>query len=361
LHFWAGRVYPKIMNVESLVARVKHNCNVSDARFWGYYSLCGMLIRMRSLYRAERGMMPWEPINRDEIGRWISEREHLWESLENDDYISLEIDKAECDPFDPFDINEKLDDYGLVYGSGYGIFSKPTFFLARPYRVTNAENHRIIITGDELCRDLSSSPAMQQGGVIIIRRLPLFSFIWERLTELRGRRFPGLLHQVFSLYRIDSEGGPSGRLTEAIEKLADDITGILILHELGEAEWADDAWLEILASAEERELEFQLRAMKDMLADTARSGPLRKIINSRDLKGMYLYMFLLDPYRRKLFPEIQQAFQVLIENSSWDCFEDVFAAIFERVRYLYDEILLAWRDRGEMNLVKKILSDAEAL
>ncbi len=346
--------------MESLVARVKHNCNVSDARFWGYYSLCGMLIRMRTLYRAERGMMPWEPINRDEIGRWISEREHLWESLENDDYMSLEIDETVCDPFDPFDINQKLDGYGLIYGAGYGIFSKPTFFLARPLSVTNADNHRIIISGDELCRDLSSSPAMQQDGVIIIRRLPLLSFIWERLSELRGRRFPGLLHQVFSLYRIDPEDRNDSRLKESIEKLADDITGLLIHHELGEAEWADDDWLELLGSVRERELEFELRAIKDMLADAAMSGPLRKIINARDHKGLYLYMFILDPYRRKLFPELQQAFQTLVAIDSWEPFEDIFEGIFEKVRSLYDEILNGWRESGDMSLVKRILSGQRA-
>ncbi len=348
-----------IMNVESLVAGVKHNCNVSDARFWGYYSLCGMLIRMRSLYRAEKGMMPWDPINGDEIGKWITDRERLWESLQNDDYKNLEFETGEFDPFDPAGINDKIAGHGLVYGAGYGMFTKSTFFLARTVTIESKNNHRIIITGGELCRDLSASPAMQQGGVIIIRRLPLLSFIWERLSELRGRRFPGLLHKVFSLYRIDPEDRNDSRLEESIEKLADDITGILILHELGEAEWADDAWLEILASAEERELEFRLRAVKDMLADAAISGPLRKIINTRDHKGLYLYMFILDPYRRKLFPELQQAFQVLVENSSWNFFEDIFAAIFERVRYLYDEIILAWRQRGDMNLVKKILSDIE--
>ncbi len=344
------------MNVESLVARVKHNCNVSDARFWGYYSLCGMLIRMRSLYRAEQGMMPWEPINGDEIGKWIAERERLWESLENDDYINLEFDEEECDPFDPARINDRISGDGLVYGAGYGIFAKPTFFLARTASVESRDNYRVIITGDELCRDLSASPAMQQGGVIVIRRFPLLSFIWERLTELRGRRFPGLLQEVFSLYSIDPEDKNDGRLKESVEKLADDITGLLIHHELGEAEWADDDWLELLGSVRERELEFELRAIKDMLADAAITGPLRRIINARDHKGLYLYMFILDPYRRKLFPELLQAFQTLVGSGSWGPFDDIFEDLFGKVRFLYDEILNGWRESGDLSLVKRILS-----
>jgi len=35
------------MDIKKLIDQIKFNCNLSDARFWGYYSICGLLLRMR--------------------------------------------------------------------------------------------------------------------------------------------------------------------------------------------------------------------------------------------------------------------------------------------------------------------------
>jgi hypothetical protein len=44
---------------ETLHKDIKFNCDVSDARFWGYFSICGLLMRYRDLYRSEQGLEPY--------------------------------------------------------------------------------------------------------------------------------------------------------------------------------------------------------------------------------------------------------------------------------------------------------------
>jgi hypothetical protein len=44
-----------MIDIESFTSQVKRNCNISDAKYRGYYSLCGLLLRLRDLsYTALR-------------------------------------------------------------------------------------------------------------------------------------------------------------------------------------------------------------------------------------------------------------------------------------------------------------------
>ena len=59
---------------EDLIRDVKLNCDISDAKYWGYFSVCGLLMRYRDLFRSEMGLKPWSEISRTEIAAWL--REH---------------------------------------------------------------------------------------------------------------------------------------------------------------------------------------------------------------------------------------------------------------------------------------------
>ena len=72
-----------MIDIESIISQVKHNCNISDARHWGYYSLCGLLLRLRELYRSEKGIPLWGKMPQEDIGGWIASRENLWRELED--------------------------------------------------------------------------------------------------------------------------------------------------------------------------------------------------------------------------------------------------------------------------------------
>ena len=116
---------------DTVPADIKFNCDVSDARYWGYFSICGLLMRYRDLFRSEHGLPPWAEFGRSEITEWIARKEARWPELEKRDFKDIMIDDVPYRPFDVFEINRALIPKGLVYGAGYGMYLKPTFFLAR--------------------------------------------------------------------------------------------------------------------------------------------------------------------------------------------------------------------------------------
>ncbi len=79
----------QMIDVQLISSQIKHNCNISDARYWGSYSLCGLLLRLRELYRAESGVGLWEKIQQKEIGEWIAKRESLWKELEDENFRDI--------------------------------------------------------------------------------------------------------------------------------------------------------------------------------------------------------------------------------------------------------------------------------
>src|SRR5512143_3076915 len=103
--------------------QVKHNCDISDAKFWGYYSICGLLMRYRELYRSEHRLAPWDSIANDEVAKWIQERESLWQALGDKELQQIVFEGKSYDPFDVNGLNSALQDTGLLYGAGYGTFN----------------------------------------------------------------------------------------------------------------------------------------------------------------------------------------------------------------------------------------------
>ena len=67
--------------VENLAAQVRHNCRVSDARSWGFHSICGLLLRLREQYKWEQGLEPWSKAETADVLPWIEQREAEWETL----------------------------------------------------------------------------------------------------------------------------------------------------------------------------------------------------------------------------------------------------------------------------------------
>ena len=43
-----------------LLKTIKHNCDISDARDNGIYSICTLVLKLRNLYKWEHGLEPWE-------------------------------------------------------------------------------------------------------------------------------------------------------------------------------------------------------------------------------------------------------------------------------------------------------------
>ena len=115
----------------ALLKDIKFNCDVSDARFWGSFSICGLLMRYRDLYRSEQRREPWAAVSSEEIGPWIQQKESRWPELEGQPFRDLVLQGRRFGPFDSGPVNQVLRTEGIVYGAGYGMYLKPTFFLAR--------------------------------------------------------------------------------------------------------------------------------------------------------------------------------------------------------------------------------------
>jgi hypothetical protein len=346
------------MDMENLKEQVKLNCTISDARFWGYYSICGLLMRLRELYRSEKNLMPWDKTPREEISEWIAAREARWKSLEHEKFHPLEIGDAVYDPFDVDGLNTLLNREGLVYGGGYGRFNKPTFFLATLERKRDFYDYLVYYSGEEFCRDLSTSAAMLQGRCIFMRLEAVKTLLWEKFQELQGRRFGGLLKEAFSSYGIGGEES-SEEVNDRIDALSSVVSELFVLHETGEAfeDEHSDEWLEILNANTDRAAEFYLRGVKDLLADTSEKGPLEYIIEEREKTLLNFHMAFLDGIRKEIFPEIMNAFQKFADSGDWSLLEDARRIGYRRAEELRAHILRLWK-RGEAGKMVSVIKQS---
>jgi len=104
-------------------------------------------MRYRDLFRSEQGLETLAPLLREEIAAWIERKESRWAGLEGQEFRDLEVHGTAYSPFDTVGINRVIAQEGLVYGAGYGMYLKPTFFLGRALSVTEREGHIVSITG----------------------------------------------------------------------------------------------------------------------------------------------------------------------------------------------------------------------
>ncbi len=349
------------MDIERLVEQIKMNCNISDARFWGYYSICGLLMRFRELYRHEESVAPWEGLRQESISGWIASREELWKNLERKDLVPLEINGRLYDAFDVDGVNELLAGQRLIYGAGYGRFNKPTFFLAGLSAMKELYDYRVYYAGKELCRDLSTSVAMLQGRCIFIRLDCLKMLLWDKLQELKARKFGGLLKEAFSRCEIEVVEEDSEELFDKIDSLSSRISDLFVLHELGEAyeDEHSEEWLEILRLNRDRGTEFYMRAIKDLIADTSDMGPVKHIIDSRDNSLLNFQMVFTDGIRKQIFPELMKAFQKFVEDRDWSAMEEARKVGYKRAVKLQEHVLRLWKERKEdiVPFIKQYVKD----
>ena len=116
---------------DSLCSLVQHNCNIVDAKYASNFTLCTYLMKMREYCRWEKGYSYSDMLSKEEVGEWVSERELLWDDLEQKSFSAIQIDGELHDPFDTDNINNVLLAKGMVYSGGVGMRSVPHFFLGK--------------------------------------------------------------------------------------------------------------------------------------------------------------------------------------------------------------------------------------
>ena len=346
--------------VEAFIRQVKFNCNISDAKFWGYYSICGLLMRYRELYRSEHSLLPWENIPDSEVAGWIHQREMLWRRIEDADLQSIAIEGKSYGPFDVTGINAALEQTGLVYSGGYGTFNKPTFFVAKLGATRDFFDYRVHYTGKEHCRDLAASPAMLQGRCIYVRPEVLTVYLWDRFQEMKAKRFSGLADEMFAHYGVLRNDGSSPELFKKISDMACDASEVFVLHETGEAYEDDyyDDWYEILSSGLDKATELYLRGIKDIRADTSPMGPLKTIVETRNRPRLSFFVAFLDGIRREIFSEIRDAFQRFVESGNWSLIENARESGYKRSGALQTGAVDAWKTQKDGVVLAKYIRNA---
>lgn len=339
-----------MIDIQTLTSQVKRNCNISDAKYWGSYSLCGLLLRLRELYRAEKGIKPWENIQQKDIGEWIAERENLWRELEHKNFEDIAVNGNVYGPFEVEKINAELEKEGLIYGAGLGVHMKPSFFLADIISKETVDGFTVYLAGNEYARDLSDYPAMLQDRSIFVRVDTTKLLLWQRFEEMRCKKFKGALAFAFSKYGIVPEEEPSEDVDRRIYQVARSEAETFIHHELGEAfegEKIGDEWKTFLTSLPDGRAELFARAVKDVMSDTSENGMLKYIIEKRKEGSLGFYIVFLGGLRKVIFPEILNAFQKFVETADWTLIDNARKDGYKKAEGYAERLLSMYRSRTD--------------
>jgi len=340
--------------MEQLLKAIKLNCHISDARYWGYFSICGLLMRMRDLYRSENGLKPWHPISKEKVALWISEREALWKELEGKSFTPLPIDEELYSPFDVEGINHHLNPSGYVYGAGYGLYMKPTFFIAEINSTKDISDYTVYISKKELARDLFASSAMLQGRCIFIRLEPLRTLLWEKLTSLRSGQKPHIekAFLMFGLSPSNTQAIDEDTLEIRIDEMVFKYSEMILYHELAEAMEDIPDWNEFIVHLKDRNLELICRALKDLIADTSEYGPIKMALEKNDLDILRLYINFMEGYRTVLYPSILE----ISDTEDKARIEDTRIRAY-RILNSYRENILNLYLKGRADEIKRFLKE----
>ncbi|MCB2226405.1 MAG: hypothetical protein KQH53_06975 [Desulfarculaceae bacterium] len=309
--------------LEELLPQVRANCAVADAAVAGRFSLCGLLLRLRNLYKWERAIPPWQEQDTPQVLDWVSQREELWESVLEAEPGELSLGGERFDPFDTEGINALLEPEGLLYGAGRIGGQAPLFFLGRisaTERLNGVKVHRL---GDEFTQDILFLPGLRQGGDIYLRSAPFPYLVWDLLADPR----PSMA--AFKRYALEAYGRDLKELLArpSWDQLEPVLTGemhTVLWHELGEAGDAAPA-AELLAKAAGEhpgsDVEHFVRGIKDLMADTGPGGRLASIIAAQARGALALYPVWLAGFLRLLFPEIIPAVRSFMDSGDWGIIE----------------------------------------
>jgi len=304
---------------------VRHNCDVSDARDNGIYSICTLVLKLRNLYKWEHGLEPWQEPDSPVLLDWIGAKEEYWETIHAEPFSAIPINGKGVDPFKLQPINRQLSVDNQVYGAGYGRSMKAVFFMAEIIEDRIVEGCPVLILGREKARELSSPFAMLQDGIIYIRKEPMRFFFWDQIQEINPSCRIAM-QQALACYGLIKEGCSLDRakLIDGFDTIIEEEMDIFIYHEVGESQenQVDSEMLtKIIGAFPATPLELLARAVKDILADTHAKGLLSHIVAWEKKSSLGFYVSFLDGMRKMLCPEINEASKRFWKNGDWSLLE----------------------------------------
>lgn len=306
------------MNIDALTRQILHNCLISDALHAGQYSICGLALRLRDLYKWEHRIPPWQEPPSEKVLEWIGEREAAWDGVGSTEFAKIQIDGVGVDPFDADAVNAAVAPFSLVYGAGYAYWLKPTFFLAEARERFQVDGASVIVTGTELARDLLTIPALSHGDQVLIRGESARFFIWDQIMYLKKSGRPAL---KYALRRCGIDDASPAVLADRLDDIFAVQRGSYVRHELGEMRdtvFDRDIWRALVGELPHTVAELLARTLKDLLADLNPAGLLPHIIQEGNEAALGFHVAFFDGLGRVVFPELRPAFQLFIADSDWD-------------------------------------------
>jgi len=330
-----GKPVPPYMDLKNFISQVRFNCQIANASQAGNFSLCGLLLRLRQLYKWEHGLAPWQEPDSAPVLAWIEAQEGLWDSLEEEPWRRLPWNSAELDPYSVESINEALAPQGLAYGAGLSRGLAPTFFLGELAEVRHEGDITILVLGAELARDLDGTPALRQGSLAYARKQALAFYLWDRLADPGQQKNP-FLNIALAAQRMrlaDLLQDPGAHQEQFSNFLAGELEAV-IRHELGEAMETSlgDAFAAIVSRYPQTRLELWIRGLKDALAEVNEWGRLAYLIKARHLPSLAVMLAWRPGLYPMLLPELEPAFRELLANRDWQPMEQARAAALARLR-----------------------------
>jgi hypothetical protein len=337
--------------LDNIIPQVLKNCDISDAQHAGLFSVCGLALRLRDLYKWEKGLDPWLEKDSSAILDWIGEKEQVWEKIAENDYRKLSLFGATYEPFDTRRINAVLEPHGFFYGAGYARKLKPTFFLARIEDKRKIDGFTVYTLGRELARDLLTIPALLQDESILLRRESGTFLLWDQIFYIKKSGRSAL---NFALDACGIKSPDLKRLRRSLAAIYNIQREIYIYHEIGEIrDTVFDAgiWRQVINEFPHTPVELLTRAIKDLLADTNAYGTLQHIIKKRSAAMLGFYVAFLDGLAKALFPEMRSAFLEYTKNRNWQVIENAMSRGFNTAVHYAEEIIrifLAGKQANDM-------------
>ncbi len=321
---------------------VNYNCDVSDAQYWGYFSICTLLLRLREFFKVEKNLAPWDRINNEEIIPWIDKKESIWKELENKCLITVKINGKSYSPFNVNEINNIIVNDGFVYGAGYALFMKPSFFVGRIKNHEKIEGYDVYFIEKELARDLFSSPGMSIGKTIFIRITDIKFRIWDAVQNWFNKKTK-IYEFILSRYQHPSTWSYP---YENFYNIVDKYCKIVLYHELSEQEEAISEWGEIIKNCNNSKTEHILRGIQDLIADFSEKGPLNRAIIEKDKELLCLYLVGQKPYQKKMLTNTIAQIEKALENENWEKINNLRIAQFKKWKNNYINIIEIFKSKG---------------
>ena len=327
--------------LQNFIHQVRHNCQHSSSAQAGLFSLCGLLLRLRQLYKWEHELLPWQEPESAEVLDWIAAQESAWDAMEDEPWDQLRWNGGSLDPFAVDDINLLLQPEGLIYGAGFGRGLAPTFFLGELTEVRTDGDLTILVVGDELARDLDGAPALAQGNLIYARAQALAFYLWDRFSD------PAQQNNRYFKVALASRKLCPEKLLKNPQTFEEEFCLLVggeleaaIRHEIGEAreESLRPVFRKLVELFPQTRIELWIRGLKDALADVNEWGRLTYLIREENLSSLALFFALAPGLYPLLLPEIEPAFRQVAQYRDWPALDEARQTALARLRGQAEEL-----------------------